>query len=81
MGRTRSGSSEGNLSTLDGDYRVVGVEEEVDDESVQFVQCWFSSSVKYDKELESVGPGLEESSNSSDGITLVRLGESEREGR
>jgi hypothetical protein len=73
--------SEGKLSTLDGDYGVIGVEEEVDDESVQFVQCWFSSGVKYDKELESAGPGLEESSDSSDSITSVCSGESEREGR
>jgi hypothetical protein len=66
---------------LDGDYRVVRVEEEADDKSVQFIHCWLSSGVKYDKELESAGPGLEESSNSSDGITSVCSGESEREGR
>jgi hypothetical protein len=46
-----AGSGLGYVATLNGNYGVVGVEDEVDDESFQFVKCGLSACVKDDKEL------------------------------
>ena len=44
---------------MDGDYCVVGVEVEVDDETLQFewIRVW--SGEEDDEELERTGPGVE----------------------
>ena len=73
------GSVGGNWSTLDSYDGVVGVEEEGDGETFQLEECWFSSGVKYDNELESTGPWDELSSDSRDWVTSVCSGEGEWE--
>ena len=66
---------------LNGDYCVVRVEVEVDDETFQFERIRVWSGVEDDEELERTGPGVERSSDSRDDVTSESSGDGEREWR